>query len=64
MKGGSQDCGVDEGPAVVDPRGALRQRLPDADGPPRMLIDQDGYGPAPASSGSAPRHRGKPDHRS
>jgi hypothetical protein len=50
MKGGSHDCVVDEGAAAVDPRGALRQRLPDAEGPPCRLLDQDGYSPAPASS--------------
>jgi hypothetical protein len=33
VKGGSHDCGVDKGAAAVDPRGALRQRLPDAEGP-------------------------------
>jgi hypothetical protein len=40
MKGGSHDCGVNEGAPRRIP-GALRQRLPDAEGPPGRRIDQD-----------------------
>ena len=50
MKGGSHSAGSDEGAAAVDPRGAPRQLCPTRRVPPCRLIEQDGYGAAPASS--------------